>query len=113
MLTGDQTGQTLAHRVMIRRSLVSQPELGQDEAMILCLPDPGVQVHISYAPFPIALFWLDEQGRVVDKVLTEPRRRSYRSEQPARYFVEAHPSLLDLVQPGDRFHWRKELTGVC
>ncbi len=113
MLINDQTGQTLAHRVMLRRSLVSQHEIGQDEAMILCLPDPGVQAHISYAPFPVALFWLDERGRVVDKTLTEPQRRSYHSEQPARYFVEAHPSLLAHIQQGDRLHWRKELTGVC
>lgn len=52
--------------------------------------------------FPIAVVWLDKDGVVVDKVLAKLWRLSYTPRKPARYFIEARPSLLDRVQIGDR-----------
>ena len=51
--------------------------------------------------FPIAVIWLNSDKRVVDKVLARPWRPFYAPNQPARYYIEAHPSALDKVEVGD------------
>jgi len=117
MLINDRTGQALAHQVTLRRTawevatgLMFRRGIDPDEAMVFYLPRPGIRgagVHMLFVPFPIALFWLDGQGRVVDKTLAEPWRRGYRPKAAASYFVEAHPSRLEQVREGDRLHWRR------
>lgn len=59
-------------------------------------------IHMLFVSFPIAVVWLDRDGRVVDKLLAKPWRPAYASRAPAQYFIEALPSLLDRVQTGDR-----------
>lgn len=51
--------------------------------------------------FPIAIIWLDNDKRVVDKALARPWRLIYAPDRPARYYIEAHPSALDQVEIGD------------
>lgn len=51
--------------------------------------------------FPIAVIWLNGDKRVVAKVLARPWRLIYAPDKPARYYVEAHPSILDKVNIGD------------
>ena len=115
-LTNCRTGRTLARRVTLRRrtwevalGLMFRRGIGEDEAMVFCLPKAGIReagVHMLFVPFPIALLWLDEEFRVVDKVLARPWRSGYRPKTAARFFIEAHPSRLDLVQEGDELQWR-------
>jgi uncharacterized membrane protein (UPF0127 family) len=116
MLTNCRTGRALATKVTLRRrawelalGLMFRREIGEDEAMVFCLPRSGIReasVHMLFVPFPIALLWLDEERRVVDKTLARPWRTGYRPRKAARYFVEAHPSRLDLVQGGDQLRWQ-------
>lgn len=51
--------------------------------------------------FPIAVIWLNNDKRAVDKVLARPWRPIYAPDSPARYYIEAHPSALDKVEIGD------------
>jgi uncharacterized membrane protein (UPF0127 family) len=118
MLINQRTGHTLARHVIHRRSMGGQAlglmlrrGIGEDEAMVFHMRRSGVRaagVHTLFVPFPIALIWLDETARVVDRVLAQPWRTGYRPAVPARYFVEAHPSRLELVQEGDRLQWWQE-----
>ena len=62
----------------------------------------GTAIHMLFMAFPIAVVWLDEAFRVVDKTLARPWRLAYLPAQAACYTLEAEPDLLDHVQIGDR-----------
>lgn len=59
-------------------------------------------IHMFFVPFAIAAVWMDAKGRVVDAKLARPWRPYYASQHPARYLIEARPSLLDRVRVGDQ-----------
>ena len=56
---------------------------------------------IIFVFYPIAVLWLDADKRVVDKVLARPFRPYYAPRQPAQYFVEGVPGLLEQVRLDD------------
>ncbi|MFP4345661.1 MAG: DUF192 domain-containing protein [Anaerolineales bacterium] len=62
----------------------------------------GASIHMLFVFFPIAVIWLKQDGTVVDKVLARPFRPFYAPQAPARYYLEAHPALLDQVEIGER-----------
>ena len=115
MLVNQRSGRILAHRATLRRSLwerslglMFRRAIDPDETMVFCLPRTGIReagVHMLFVPFAIALIWLDEGCRVVEGVVARPWQVGYRPTVPSRYFVEAHPSRLNLVQEGDRLKW--------
>jgi uncharacterized membrane protein (UPF0127 family) len=51
--------------------------------------------------FSIGVVWLDDGGRVVDAQLAKPWRPAYAPRAPAKYFIEANPSILQRVKIGD------------
>lgn len=61
----------------------------------------GASIHMLFMNFPIAVVWLDSALRVVDTTLAKPWRLAYLPTEPAQYVLEAHPDLLNNVEPGD------------
>lgn len=59
-------------------------------------------VHTFFMSFSIALVWLDKDGVVIDKTCAKPWRPLYIPKLPAMYYIEAHPSLLERVETGDK-----------
>src|SRR5512145_1699359 len=57
-------------------------------------------IHMFFMFFSIGVVWLDASGKVVDKQFAKPWRPLYTPQQPAQYFVEARPSILERVQVG-------------
>ena len=66
-------------------------------------------IHMMFMFFSIAVVWLDQSGAVVDKKLAKPWRLSYTPKEPAQYFIEANPSLLDRVEIGTRLGFDEAL----
>ena len=58
-------------------------------------------IHMFFVFFPIAVVWLDQDKRVVDKALARPFRPYYAPCRPAQYFLEGHRCLLERVETGD------------
>lgn len=58
-------------------------------------------IHMLFVFFELGVLWVNDQGIVVDKVLARPWRLSYTPRVPARYVIEAEPSILDMVDVGD------------
>jgi uncharacterized membrane protein (UPF0127 family) len=88
--------------LMFRRSL---PE---DEGLLFVYGRESIMdtsIHMLFCFFPIATVWMDQEGRVVDAKLAKPWRPWYASRKPARFFIEARPSLLDRVKIGDRLQF--------
>lgn len=86
------------------RGLMFRRALAPGEALLLREAVAGrlaVSIHMFFVPFPIAAVWIDDAGRVVDKVLARPWRPYYAPRASARYTLEAAPDLLEKVSPGD------------
>jgi uncharacterized membrane protein (UPF0127 family) len=62
----------------------------------------GAAIHMFFVFFPIAVLWLDRDRVVVTKILARPWRPYYAPSQPAQFYLEGHPSLLDRVSVGDQ-----------
>jgi uncharacterized membrane protein (UPF0127 family) len=87
------------------RGLMFRRELAQGEGLLLAEPyasRAGTAIHMLFMAFPIATIWLDGEFNVVDKVYAKPWRLAYVPAKAARYTLEAHPTLLDMVQIGDK-----------
>jgi uncharacterized membrane protein (UPF0127 family) len=87
------------------RGLMFRRHLPEDEGLIFVYGRESIMdtsIHMLFMFFAIAVVWLDKNGQVVDKKLAKPWRPFYASRKPARYVVEARPSLLDRVAVGDR-----------
>ncbi|HEX7974645.1 MAG TPA: DUF192 domain-containing protein [Anaerolineales bacterium] len=78
------------------------------EALILVEKEDTIaksSIHMFFVFFPIAAIWINEQGRVTSAQLAKPWRPFYVSPAPARYVLEAAPSLLDKVSVGDEIEF--------
>ncbi len=91
--------------LMMRRSL---PE---DEGLLFVYRRENIveaSIHMFFVFFAIAAVWLDNEGHVVDAKLAKPWRPFYAPAKPARYLIEAQPSLLDRVQIGDQLRFMED-----
>ncbi|NLE46337.1 MAG: hypothetical protein GX620_16585 [Chloroflexi bacterium] len=68
----------------------------------------GSAIHMFFVFFPIAVVWLDREGRVIDRCLAKPFRPFYAPRRPARDIIEGHPEILDSVHDGDRLCLRSD-----
>lgn len=111
ILKNAESGEVLLRRMewcqsywLRMRGLMFRRHLPEDEGLILVFRRESKvesSIHMLFMAFPIATIWLDKNGRVVDQVLAKVWRPAYASRYPAQYVVEARPSLLDRVKPGD------------
>jgi len=86
------------------RGLMFRLSLPPEEGLLFVNRSPSVinaTIHMLFMFFPIAVIWLDAQGRVVDKRYAKPWRLAYAPAAPAQYYLEAHPDLLERVQVGE------------
>jgi hypothetical protein len=86
------------------RGLMFRRGLEDGEALILVEPRDSraaAAIHMFFVPFPIAVVWINDAGRVVDKALALPWRPFYAPRAPARYTLETQPAGLDRFSIGD------------
>lgn len=94
------------------RGLMLRRHLPDDEGLLFVYRRTSVRdaaIHMFFVFFPIAAVWLDDEGRVVSATLARPWRPYYAPAQPARYLIEAHPSLLDRVAVGDQLTFSEQV----
>lgn len=53
----------------------------------------------------LGIIWVNDAGQVVDKTLARPWRLSYASQAPARFAIEASPTILEQVELGDHIQF--------
>ncbi len=86
------------------RGLQLVPRLPEDEGLLFITGFEGkahTSIHMFFMRFSIGVVWMDGQGRVVDTVAAKPWRPAYAPRHPAKYYVEANPSVLERVKIGD------------
>jgi uncharacterized membrane protein (UPF0127 family) len=63
-------------------------------------------IHMLFVSFDLAVFWIDAEMKVVDKVLARSWRPAYFSKQAARYVLELHPDRWGNYEIGDTVQFR-------
>lgn len=92
------------------RGLMFRRSLAPDEGLVLVEARSSIaatSIHMFFVPFDIAAIWLDEDYRVVHKVLAKTWRPFYASPQPARYVLEGPPALLDQITIGEQLQFEE------
>lgn len=72
--------------------------LDPDEGLLLAIGRDSradSSIHMFFVPFDLAVFWINTNMEVVDKVLAKSWHPAYFPARGARYTLEVHP---------DRFH---------
>ena len=120
VLRNAETGAVVLARVRLCKSLWCHfrglqlvPRLPDDEGLLFITGFEGrthTSIHMFFMRFSIGVVWLDSGGRVVDQQLALPWRPAYASKAPARYYLEANPSILERVKPGDILRFDEETT---
>lgn len=86
------------------RGLMFVSDLPSDEGLLFVTGSESranSTIHMLFMRISIGVVWLDQSGRVVDKVQAKPWRLAYGPRQPAQYYIEANTDILDRVKIGD------------
>jgi uncharacterized membrane protein (UPF0127 family) len=90
------------------RGLMFVMHLPKDEGLLFVTKSESktnTAIHMFFMFFSIGVLWLDKTGRVVDKKLAKPWRPMYAPRDPAMYYLEANPDVLERVEIGDRLRF--------
>lgn len=93
------------------RGLTFRQTIGDDEGLLLTGSRESradAAIHMFFVFFPIAVVWLDKNGKIVDTMLARPFRPFYAPCAPARDVLEGPPSLLEKVEIGDRVRFEEQ-----
>jgi uncharacterized membrane protein (UPF0127 family) len=63
-------------------------------------------IHMLFVAFNLAVFWINSDLQVVDKVIAKSWRPAYFSGQPARYVLEIHPDRWGDYEIGDTVQFK-------
>ena len=90
------------------RGFMFRRKLEPGEALLFVNPRETIAdaaIHTLFVGMPLGVVWLDGERRVVDTVVAKPWRPHYAPSQPAKYFLEGSPGLLEQVGIGDCVMW--------
>jgi uncharacterized membrane protein (UPF0127 family) len=86
------------------RGLTFSPPLSPDEGLLLVFGRDSrldSSIHMLGVGFDLAVFWINSQMKVVDKVLAKAWRPAYLSTEPAKYVLEIHAGRFNDYGIGD------------
>ncbi len=87
------------------RGLMFRKNLGADEGLLLVIRRDSradSSIHMFFVPFDLAVFWINSDMEVVDKVIARSWRPAYFPARAARFTLEIHPDRFNDYQIGDR-----------
>ena len=86
------------------RGLTLRSRLTRDEGLILVgTRDSRLDssIHMLFVSFDLAVFWINSEMKIVDKISAKSWRPAYFPKQPARYVLEIHPQRWGDYEIGD------------
>ena len=63
-------------------------------------------IHMLFVPFDLAVFWINSELQVVDKIIAKSWRPAYFPAQAARYTLEMHPDHFADYSVGDKIEFQ-------
>lgn len=90
----------IARGIMAKIGLMFKKKLEKKDSLLLELPNRKVDIHTYFVFFPIDLFFLNENFKIIEKAALDPWKIYYPKNQ-ARYMLEANKGELKL-EVGDK-----------
>lgn len=59
-------------------------------------------IHMLFVAFDLAVFWINADSEVVDKIVAKSWSPAYVPRRAARYILELHPRRYESFQIGDK-----------
>lgn len=87
------------------RGLMFTKELPEDQALLLVQGADSIvnaSIHMMFMSIDLAVFWIDSNFTVVDKVHARKWRLAYLPRQAAKYVLEANLARLNDFSVGDK-----------
>lgn len=91
------------------RGLMFRRHLSADEGLLLVIGQDSrvdASIHMLFVSFDLAVFWINSNLQVVDKVIAKPWRPAYFPAQAARYTLETHSGRFGDYEIGDKVEFQ-------
>jgi uncharacterized membrane protein (UPF0127 family) len=92
------------------RGLMFRARLGLNEGLLLVEKRDSrldTSIHMFFVPFDLAVFWINSEMTVVDKIIAKSWHPAYLSKAGAKYTLEIHPDRLGDFEIGDKVEFKK------
>jgi uncharacterized membrane protein (UPF0127 family) len=91
------------------RGLMFRSRLPLDEGLLLVEKRDSridTSIHMLFVPFDLAVFWINSEMIVVDKIIAKSWRPAYFPKADARFTLEIHPDRLGDYEIGDKVEFK-------
>ena len=91
------------------RGLMFRSRLSPDEGLLLVERRDGrldTSIHMFFVPFDLAVFWINSDMTVVDKVIAKSWKPAYFPRADAKYTLEVHPKRWADYEIGDKVEFK-------
>ena len=91
------------------RGLMFRARLDPDAGLLLVERRDSrldTSIHMFFVPFDLAVFWINSEMTVVDKVIAKSWRPAYFPKAGARYTLEIHPDRFGDYEIGDKVEFK-------
>jgi len=91
------------------RGLMFRSRLDVDDGLLLVERRDSridTSIHMFFVPFDIAVFWINSDMTVVDKVIAKSWRPAYISKADAKYILEVHPDRFGDYDIDDKVEFK-------
>lgn len=91
------------------RGLMFRSRLKLDEGLLLVERHDSrldTSIHMFFVPFDLAIFWINSEMMVVDKVIAKSWRPAYLPKADAKYTLEIHPNRWGDYEIGDKVEFK-------
>jgi uncharacterized membrane protein (UPF0127 family) len=91
------------------RGLMFRSQLSRDEGLLLVIDRDArldSSIHMLFVPFDLAVFWINSNKEVVDKVIARSWRPAYFPARAARYILEIHSARVDDYEIGHKVEFQ-------
>ncbi len=86
------------------RGLMFRARLDHEDGLLLVERKDSrldTSIHMLFVPFDLAVFWINSEMKVVDKVIAKSWKPAYMPKAAARYTLEVHPNRFGDYEIGD------------
>jgi uncharacterized protein len=64
-------------------------------------------IHMFFVPFDLAVFWINSDMKIVDKVIAKSWHPAYLPKEDAKFTLEIHPDRWGDYEIGDKVEFKK------
>jgi uncharacterized protein len=92
------------------RGLMFRSRLDPNEGLLLVEKQDSrldTSIHMFFVPFDLAVFWINSEMTVVDKVIAKSWRPAYFPKADAKYTLEIHPDRWGDYEIGDMVEFKE------